>query len=164
MDRQTWKAVKCCTNKINTSLLTCVCPVAPVLSDSCDTNRLQPARLFCPWDSLGKNTGVGGHVSSREYSQPRDQIPLSYSSCIGRQVLYHQHYLGRPFFIYINDYKLPLKIFVSVGTKECISDCQFMQKQACMNHITFFISYRTQWFSGLLNIAVTSFRQESDTL
>ena len=23
---------------------------------------LQPARLLCPWDSLGKNTGVGHHA------------------------------------------------------------------------------------------------------
>ena len=25
------------------------------------THGLQPARLFCPWDSPGKNTGVGCH-------------------------------------------------------------------------------------------------------
>ena len=29
------------------------------LSDSLRHYGLQPARLFCPWDSLGKNTGVG---------------------------------------------------------------------------------------------------------
>ena len=27
--------------------------------DSLQHHGLQPARLLCPWDSLGKNTGVG---------------------------------------------------------------------------------------------------------
>ena len=27
----------------------------------CATNRWQPTRLLCPWDSPGKNTGVGCH-------------------------------------------------------------------------------------------------------
>ena len=34
---------------------------------------------------------------SRGYSQPRDQTRISYVSCIGRQVLYHQCHLGSPF-------------------------------------------------------------------
>ena len=29
-----------------------------VMSDSLQSHRLQPARLLCPWDSPGKNTGV----------------------------------------------------------------------------------------------------------
>ena len=33
--------------------------------------------------------------SSRGSSQPRDQTHVSYVSCIGRWVLYHQHHLGR---------------------------------------------------------------------
>ena len=32
------------------------------LSDSLWPHGLQPARLFCPWDSPGKNTGVGCHA------------------------------------------------------------------------------------------------------
>ena len=32
-----------------------------VLSDSLRPRGLQPTRLLCPWDSPGKNTGVGGH-------------------------------------------------------------------------------------------------------
>ena len=31
------------------------------MSDSVRPHRRQPARPPCPWDSLGKNTGVGGH-------------------------------------------------------------------------------------------------------
>ena len=31
------------------------------MSDSVQPHRLQPTRLPCPWDSPGKNTGVGCH-------------------------------------------------------------------------------------------------------
>ena len=33
-----------------------------VVSDSLQPHGLQPARLPCPWDSPGKNTGVGCHA------------------------------------------------------------------------------------------------------
>ena len=33
-----------------------------VVSDSLKPHGLQPARLLCPWDSPGKNNGVGCHV------------------------------------------------------------------------------------------------------
>ena len=32
-----------------------------VMPDSLQPHRLQPTRLLCPWDSPGKNTGVGWH-------------------------------------------------------------------------------------------------------
>ena len=32
-----------------------------VMSDSVRPHRRQPTRLLCPWDSPGKNTGVGCH-------------------------------------------------------------------------------------------------------
>ena len=32
-----------------------------VVSDSVQPRRRQPTRLHCPWDSPGKNTGVGCH-------------------------------------------------------------------------------------------------------
>ena len=39
----------------------CCCQVASVVSDSVQPHRWQPTRLLCPWDSQGKNTGVGCH-------------------------------------------------------------------------------------------------------
>ena len=39
----------------------CCCCVASVVSDSVQTYRRQPTRLPRPWDSPGKNTGVGCH-------------------------------------------------------------------------------------------------------
>ena len=37
----------------------CVCSVASVMSDSFWPYELKVTRLLCPWDSSGKNTGVG---------------------------------------------------------------------------------------------------------
>ena len=39
----------------------CCCYVASVVSDSVRPHGLQPTRLLRPWDSPGKNTGVGCH-------------------------------------------------------------------------------------------------------
>ena len=39
----------------------CCCCVASVVSDSVRPHRWQPTRLHRPWDSPGKNTGVGCH-------------------------------------------------------------------------------------------------------
>ena len=55
----------------------CCCSVASVVSDSVQPHRRQPTRHPCPWDSPGKNTGVGCHFllqcmkvkSEREVSQ-----------------------------------------------------------------------------------------------
>ena len=40
----------------------CCCLVASVMSDSVRSYGLQPARLLCPRNSPGKNTGVGCHA------------------------------------------------------------------------------------------------------
>ena len=58
-------------------------------SDSVRPHRWQPNRLFCPWDSLGKNTGVGCHFllqcmkvkSESEVAQlcPTFSNPMDYS-------------------------------------------------------------------------------------
>ena len=37
-----------------------------VMSDSFQYQGLQPASLLCPWDSLGKNIGVGCHLLLQE--------------------------------------------------------------------------------------------------
>ena len=67
----------------------CCCQVASVVSDSVRPHRRQPTRLPCPWDSPGKNTGVGCHFllqctkvkSEREVAQlcptPSDAMDCS---------------------------------------------------------------------------------------
>ena len=37
----------------------CVCISRSVMPDSLQPNGLQPASLLCPWNSPGKNIGVG---------------------------------------------------------------------------------------------------------
>ena len=64
-----------------------VCVLGSVLSDSLRPRGLQPTRLLCPWDSPGRNTGVGcyfllqGRVLTQG-SSPRpwhvDSLPLSH--------------------------------------------------------------------------------------
>ena len=43
------------------TLLCCCCQVTSVVSDSVRPHRRQPTKLSCPWDSPGKNTGMGCH-------------------------------------------------------------------------------------------------------
>ena len=42
-----------------------MCSVTSVVSDSLQHHGPRPARLLCPWDSLGKKTGVGCHFLLR---------------------------------------------------------------------------------------------------
>ena len=48
-------------SNLNMNQPCCCCCVASVVSDSVRPHRRQPTRLPCPWDSPGKNTGVGCH-------------------------------------------------------------------------------------------------------
>ena len=57
------------------------CLLRAKLLQSCLTLcNLMDCNRLCPWDSPGKNTGVGS--SSRRSSQPRDRTLISYISCI----------------------------------------------------------------------------------
>ena len=65
-DREAWRAGVRGFSKSRTRLRDCTTPKMCVLSravvsDSLRPRGLQPARLLCPWDSPGKNTGVGCH-------------------------------------------------------------------------------------------------------
>ena len=40
----------------------CACSVNSVMSDSLQPYELEHARVLCPWDSLGKCTGMGCHA------------------------------------------------------------------------------------------------------
>ena len=48
-----------------------------VVSSSSWPHGPWPARLLCPWDSPGKNTGVGSHALLRGPFQSRDQTRVS---------------------------------------------------------------------------------------
>ena len=50
---------------------------------------LWPAKLFCPWNSSGKNIGLVCQALLQGSSSPEDRLHIFYFSCIGRWVLYH---------------------------------------------------------------------------
>ena len=58
------KEIKSVFSKDSGPTYPCVVAAAPTSLQSCQTlqpHRRQPTRLLCPWDSPGKNTGVGYH-------------------------------------------------------------------------------------------------------
>ena len=69
------------------SVCCCCCKVASVVSNSMQPHRRQPTRLLHPWDSPGKNTGVGCHFllqcmkvkSEREVAQSCPTLSMDYS-------------------------------------------------------------------------------------
>ena len=71
-----------CPHKLCQSLSLCN-PVTQTLQP----HGLWPARLLCPRDFPGKNTGVGCHIYLQWIFQPRDWTHISCISCIGRQIL-----------------------------------------------------------------------------
>ena len=92
--------IRICVDKyLRVSVCVCVC-VQPsahsVVSNSLHPHRRQPMRLLCPWNFPCKNTGADCRFLLWGSSQPRDRTCVSYVSCIGRQVLYHQCSLGSP--------------------------------------------------------------------
>ena len=49
-----------------------------------------PARLLCPWDSPGQNTGVGCHALLQGIFPTQGSTRVSCSSCPGKRVLYRK--------------------------------------------------------------------------
>ena len=64
-----------------------------VVPDSLRPHGLQPTRLLCPWDSPGKNTGVGRHFLLQGIF-PTQGLNPRLLHC--RQILYRQSYKGSP--------------------------------------------------------------------
>ena len=63
------------------------------MSSSWWPHGLQPARLLCPWDSPGKNTGVGCHVLLQGIFPTQGSNP-GLSHC--RRILYCLSHQGSP--------------------------------------------------------------------
>ena len=64
---------------INLSL----CAVPSVVSDSLQPCGLYPAKLLCPWDFPGNDTGVSCHALLQGIFPNQGWNPVSYVSCIG---------------------------------------------------------------------------------
>ena len=66
-----------------------------LVSDSLRSHGLQPTRLLCPWDSPGKNTGVGCHALLQGIFPTQGSNP-GIPHC-GR-ILYYLNHQGSPLF------------------------------------------------------------------
>ena len=61
------------------------------MTDSLQPHRLQPARLLCPWNSPGKNPGVGSHSLLQGIFLTQGSTP-GLPHC--REILYHLSHQG----------------------------------------------------------------------
>ena len=68
-----------------------MCISCSVVSDSLRPHGLQFARIFCPWNSPGKNTGVGCHIILQGIF-PTQGLNLGLLDC--RQMPYHLRHWG----------------------------------------------------------------------
>ena len=64
----------------------CVCVSCSVVSNSLWPHGLRPVRLLCPWNSPGKNTGVGCHSLLQEIFLTQGSNPCLLHC---RWILYH---------------------------------------------------------------------------
>ena len=79
------------------------------LLQSCRTLCHQLARLFCPWDSLGKSTAVGCYaVLQVIFLTQGSNLHLLRLTCIGRWVLNHQGCIHRSFLCSVNICEMPV--------------------------------------------------------
>ena len=97
-----------------------------VVSDSLWSNGLHPARPLSPWNSLGKNTGVGCH-SLLQGIFPTQGSNLGLPPC--RQILYHLNYQGslneREASIYLPYWKFESIFPPSFLKPLCLQCCNF---------------------------------------
>ena len=70
-----------------------VCVSCSIMSDSSRPCGLEPARLLSPWDSPGKNTGVGCHSLLQGIFPTQGSNP-GLLHC--RHILYHLSHQGSP--------------------------------------------------------------------
>ena len=79
-------------------LFQCVCVSCSVVSDSLIPHGLLSARLLCPWNSPGKNTGVGGPALLQGIF-PTQGLNPGLLHC--RRILYYLSYQGSSFYLVI---------------------------------------------------------------
>ena len=89
-----------------------LCISRSVVSDSLQPHGLQPTRLLCPWDSPGKNTGVGCH-SLLQGIFPTQELNWGLLHC--RWILYPLSHGGSPR-AFLTSQRVPCPTFLSIPT------------------------------------------------
>ena len=74
----------------------CVCSVTSVVSESLQPHGPEPARVLYPWDSPGKNTGVGCHALLQGIFPTEGSNPGLLHLLHCRPILYPLSHLGSP--------------------------------------------------------------------
>ena len=74
-------------------IMCCAVPSCSVMSDSLLPHGLWPTRILCPWESPGKNTGVGCHALLQGIFPTQGSNP-DLPHC--RWILYHLSPQGSP--------------------------------------------------------------------
>ena len=88
-------------------------------SNSLQACELQPTRLLCPWDSLGKNTGVGNHIPLQGIFATQG-LNLCLLHC--RQILYLLSHQGR------EQYTVSHSVQFSSVVQLCLTLCNPMNR------------------------------------
>ena len=101
------------------------CSVNSAVSDSKRCYGLQPARLLSPWDSPGKNTGVGSHVLLQGVFPTQGLKPHLLQLLHCRWVLYLLSHQGSPLLLdiqaHLSVYWQTLHEPASLGRRHCCS-------------------------------------------
>ena len=90
------------------------CELTSVVSDSLRPYGLEPARLLCPWDSPGKNTGVRSY-SLLQKIFPTQQLNPSPLHC--RQILYRLEPSGTE--DHVKNYIVFIPFYVTIYMFHC---------------------------------------------
>ena len=101
---------------------TCACVLSrSVVSDSLWPFGQQPARFLSPWDSPGKNNGVGCHALLQGIF-PTQGLNLGLLHC--RWILYHLSHQGSQEKLHIYNLWVLLIFVVVLVTKSCLTPLQ----------------------------------------
>ena len=111
-----------------------------VMSHSLWPHGLYPTRLFCPWDSLGKNTGVGSHSLLQGIFLNQGSNPCLLHC---RQILYCLTHKGSP---KSSQHRLKNGINASIITWTSRISCfQLLQESQPLQRLFHSLYLRSSW-------------------
>ena len=118
----------------------------PVMYDPLQPHGLQPARLLCPWDSPGKNTGVGIHSFLLEIFPTQG---LNLGLLHYRQILYHLSHQGS---------LSRVKIYsLIVLLSQFSTSCSMSSSNYCFLTCIKFLRRQVRWSGGPISLRIFQF-------
>ena len=80
---------------------TCILAIASVVSNSLQPHGLQSDRILCPWDSSGKNSGMGCHALLQGIFQTQGSNLCLFCLLDWQAGSLHQHPLGSSITVFL---------------------------------------------------------------